>query len=313
MSIRKTDPYETGFDEENGKTISATECPECDGRLETDGGEVTCLECGLIVNEYWIDHAAEKRSFPDDEREMKRTGSPLTSTRHDRGLATEIGYKRDSHGNTLSAGTRRRFRRLRTHHNRARWSSKAEQNLAMACGEIARMTGALDLGWEIREQACELYRAAMGENLIVGRSIEAIAAACVYAVCRCAGVGRRRAEIVAVARVDELAITNAYRVINTELGLETAIIRPQTLLPRLVSELDIDCPPMVRRDAEQLIAHAETAGIANGRRPSGVAAACLYLVLNDAGLSVAQTTLADLAGTTPTTIRARCAELRELR
>ena len=312
MSIRKTDPYETGFDEENGKTVAATECPECDGRLETDGGEIACLECGLIVTEYWIDHAAETRSFPDDEVESKQTGAPLTATRHDRGLSTEIGYKRDSNGKTLSSETRRRFRRLRTQHNRARWSTKAAQNLAMACGEIARMTSALDLGWEIREQACELYRAAMAEDLIVGRSVEAVATACVYAVCRCAGAVRSRDEVVAVSRVDEPAVSNAYGTINAELGLKTAIIRPRTLLPQLISELDIDCPLGVRRDAESLVRRAEEAGIANGRQPSGVAAACLYLVLNDAGLTVTQATLADLAGTTSATMRARCAELREL-
>ena len=312
MSIRKTDPYETGFDEENGKTISATDCPECDGRLDTDGGEIACLDCGLIVNEYWIDHAAEKRAFPDEEFESKRTGAPLTPTRHDRGLSTEIGYKRDAHGKALSSKTRRRFRRLRKHQNRARWSTKAEQNLAMACGEVARLTGVLDLGWDVRAQASVLYRKAMAENLILGRSIEAVATACVYAVCRCAGTGRSRDELVAVARVDEAAVANAYRTINTELGLETAIIRPRTLVPQLLSKLDIDVPPMVRRSAEELVCQAEQEGIANGRRPSGVAAACVYLVLTDAGIDVTQTTLADLAGTTPTTMRARCAELREL-
>jgi transcription initiation factor TFIIB len=69
---------------------------------------------------------------------------------------------------------------------------------------------------------------------------------------------------------------------------------------------------MVRREVERVVCRAENEGIANGRRPSGVAAACLYLVLTDAGLDVTQATLADLAGTTPATIRARCAELREL-
>jgi transcription initiation factor TFIIB len=98
MSLRDT--YDIGFDEETGKTISTDECPECSGRLETEGGEISCSDCGLIVNEYWIDHAAAGRSFPDEEQQTKRTGAPLTETRHDRGLSTEIGYKRDAHGNS---------------------------------------------------------------------------------------------------------------------------------------------------------------------------------------------------------------------
>jgi transcription initiation factor TFIIB len=49
-------PYETGFDEETGKTISAETCPECDGRLETEGGEITCVECGLDARQLFWAH-----------------------------------------------------------------------------------------------------------------------------------------------------------------------------------------------------------------------------------------------------------------
>jgi transcription initiation factor TFIIB len=306
------DPYETGFDEENGKTITADECPECAGGLETEGGEITCRDCGLIVNEYWINHAATARSFSADETKTKRTGAPLTQTRHDRGLSTEIGYKWDGNGNQLSGKTRRQFRRLRQHQNRARWSTKAEQNLAYACGEIARMTSALGLGWDVREQASALYREAMAERLIRGRSIEGVAAACIYAVCRCAGRGRELEEIVSVARVSESAVKNGYRAINTELGLETALIRPRTLLPRLISELQCDVAPATRRRAHELACQADTAGIANGRRPSGVAAACLYLAAKETGTGLTQEDVATTAGTTATTLRCRYRELEEV-
>ncbi|WP_142859834.1 transcription initiation factor IIB [Salinigranum halophilum] len=308
MSLRDT--YETSFDEACGKTMSATECPECSGRIETDGGEVTCGDCGLIVNEYWIDHAATAQSYPDAETASAQTGAPLTATRHDRGLSTEIGYKRDGYGNALSGRTRRQFRRLRHHQNRARYTTKQRQNLAFACGEIARLASALDFGWDVREQACTLYRQAMSDDLIRGRSIEAMAAASVYAVCRCTGSRRTLAEVASNARVSESRVKNAYRVINTELGLETAIIRPRTLLPRLISDLDFPLSPMVRRRAEELVCRAESTGIANGRRPSGVAAACLYVALKESNRPVRQTDLAEMAGTTPTTIRARCEELR---
>ena len=302
-------PYETCFDEEDGKTISAETCPECDGRLETDGGEITCCDCGLIVNEYWIDHAATARSFPDDDPSNEQTGSPLTATRHDRGLSTEIGYKWDGYGNRLSAKTRQRFRRLRHHQRRARWSTKGKQNLAHACSEIARLTSALDLGWDVREQASVRYREAMAADLVRGRSIEAVATACVYAVCRCAGQGRSLNEVVSVARVDESAVKGAYRAINTELGLETALVRPRSLLPRLISELDSSLPLDVRHRAERLVRTAEESGIANGRRPSGVAAACLYLAAKQSDVPLTQAAVASVAGTTPATLRARYHEL----
>jgi transcription initiation factor TFIIB len=47
MPIR--DVYENGFDEECGKTINEDTCPECAGNLVTDGGEISCADCGLIT------------------------------------------------------------------------------------------------------------------------------------------------------------------------------------------------------------------------------------------------------------------------
>lgn len=44
-----TEPYESDFDEDSGRTISADECPECEGRLTTDAGETRCTECGLVI------------------------------------------------------------------------------------------------------------------------------------------------------------------------------------------------------------------------------------------------------------------------
>jgi len=45
------DIYERGFDEDDGKTITATECPDCDARLETNGGETACTDRGLILTD----------------------------------------------------------------------------------------------------------------------------------------------------------------------------------------------------------------------------------------------------------------------
>lgn len=48
--------------------------------------------------------------------------------------------------------------------------------------EIRRITSNLDLGTNLRDQACQLFRSAQRADLIRGRSIESMAAACVYAV-----------------------------------------------------------------------------------------------------------------------------------
>jgi transcription initiation factor TFIIB len=44
-----------------------------------------------VVSEDRIDRGPEWRSFADDDTNPERTGAPLTRSRHDRGLSTEIG------------------------------------------------------------------------------------------------------------------------------------------------------------------------------------------------------------------------------
>jgi len=41
------DIYDSGFDEDDGRTIQGT-CPDCEGRLRTDSGETTGTICKVV-------------------------------------------------------------------------------------------------------------------------------------------------------------------------------------------------------------------------------------------------------------------------
>ncbi|MBX0296844.1 transcription initiation factor IIB [Haloarcula nitratireducens] len=170
--------YESGFDEDVRTESSANQCPECDGRVTTNAVETVCEDCGLVIDEQRIDHGPEWRAYDDEKRE--RTGAPLTAARHDRGLSTEIGRGTDAKGDELSGQKRRRLARMRREQTRGRWRSKAERNLAHGLGEVRRLASALELSDSVRDQACQLFRSTQNEDLLRGRSIEAIAAACLY-------------------------------------------------------------------------------------------------------------------------------------
>ncbi|WP_256393028.1 transcription initiation factor IIB [Natronoarchaeum rubrum] len=307
MSLR--DIYESGFDDDDGKTINQTHCLECGGSLRTEGGETACTECGLIVADCRIDHGATPRTFEGEESKREQTGAPITPARHDRGLSSEIGRYRDANGNALSSKKRRQMSRFRREHGRARWSSKKKRNLATACLEIARLTSALELPYSVRERASQLYRDASSEDLIQGRSIEAIVAGCVYASCRCGGYTRTIEEIAGVANCGEEAMKNGYRVLNKELSLKALVPTPKTLLPRLIAEFDV--PNDVQYRATELAEIATESGIANGCQPSGVAAACLYLASSEAERSIPQADIASVAGTSPVTLRKRYTALQD--
>lgn len=302
--------YETGFDESTGKTLTATAtCPDCDGRVVADGGERHCTDCGLIVDEYQIDHGATKRQAPDADDDPRHIGSPRTRTMHDGGLTTTIGRYRDGTGKTLDGKTRRRLRRLRTQQRRARHGSKRERNLELGLQEVSRMIGALDLTDSLEEQAATMFRRAQDDDLLVGRSVEEMAAASVHAACRCAGLPRSIAEVGAVARVASARVRSAYKVLNEELGLPAVPPTPREFVLKYASALDVD--GRVRKRALDLADHAVETGVANGRRPSGIAAACLYHAAREHGQTRRQVDVAETAGVSSVTLRARWKELRE--
>ena len=277
-------------------TTTVDTCPECSGRLRADDCETICTECGLVVDEHAIDPGPEWRSFAEDETNPERTGAPLTRSRHDRGLSTEIGRS-----TRLKGRKRRQMARLRRQHKRTQISSKAERNRVYAFTEIEHVVNALDLPESVQEQACVLFESAQDEGLLQGRSIEGFAAAAVYATCRTASVSRTVGEVVEAARADRDELGVAYDALNRELGLPTGPIDPREYLARFASELDL--PPAVERRARELAERAREAGIDNGRNPCGVAAACLYTAAEAAGRDLTQKEAADVADVTPVTLR----------
>ena len=307
MSLR--DVYENGFDEETGKTINATECPECAGDLVTEGGESSCTECGLVVDVHRIDHGPDWGPADHAEQSDRRAGPPLTHTRHERGLSSEIGFGGDATGTPLSGKKRRQIARLRHHHSRARMGSKAERNLATACTEIARMASALDLPRSVREEASLLYRRAQEADLIQGRSIEALAAGSLYAAIRRRGLPRRVEELAAVARCTAQKIKLGFRVLNTELGIQAQPMGITKRVHRLASAVEV--PSDVEYRAVKLAEAATALAIANGRNPNGVAGGCLYLAAAESDFELTQAELATLADVSPATIRERYNELLE--
>jgi transcription initiation factor TFIIB len=305
MAIR--DIYETDFDEDVQTESSANQCPECDGRVTTNAVETICEDCGLVIDEQRIDHGPEWRGF-DDERE--RTGAPLTAARHDRGLSTEIGRGTDANGNELSGQKRRRLTRMRREQTRGRFQSKAERNLAHGLSEVRRISSALELSETIRDQACQLFRSAQNEDLLQGRSIEAMAAASVYGACRCNGRPRTLDDITESARVEQSRVTNAYTTLNTELGLPAQPVTPSAFVPRLASELDVS--DQIRQRARQLAKESESTGATTGVRPSGFAAACLYKAGREDGRWLTQSDVADVANVSVVTVRTHRDALDEL-
>jgi transcription initiation factor TFIIB len=300
---------------ETAETAQSVEpCPECGGRLENDPkhGETTCGECGLVVDDDKIDRGPDWRAQSQKERDEKsRVGAPTTKMMHDNGLSTNIGWQnKDAYGNSLSNRQRQKMDRLRTWNERFRTRDSKERNLKQALGEIDRMASALGLPKATRETASVIYRRALEDDLLPGRSIEGVASATVYAAARQAGTPRSLDEVDEVSRIERMDLMRTYRYVAQELNLGIPPADPVNYLPRFASDLDVS--QEVEERSRELLETATAEGATSGKNPVGMAAAALYAAALLCNEKVTQDTVSEVADVTEVTIRNRYQELLEL-
>ncbi|APW96503.1 transcription initiation factor IIB 2 [Halobiforma lacisalsi AJ5] len=288
-------------------------CPECAGNLVVDDehGETVCEDCGLVVEEDSVDRGPEWRAFDAAEKnEKSRVGAPTTNTMHDKGLSTNIDWRnKDAYGNSLGSRQREKMQRLRKWNERFRTRDSKERNLKQALGEIDRMASALGLPNNVRETASVIYRRALDEDLLPGRSIEGVSTSCVYAAARQAGVPRSLDEIADVSRVEKNEIARTYRYVVRELGLEVQPADPESYVPRFASGLDLSDEAEHR--ARALLQNAKEKGVHSGKSPVGLAAAAVYAAALLTNEKTTQAAVSDVADISEVTIRNRYHELLE--
>ncbi|RQH03546.1 transcription initiation factor IIB [Natrarchaeobius oligotrophus] len=289
-------------------------CTECESETlikSDDRGEFVCNHCGLVVETPNIDRGPEWRAFNQSERRSKsRVGSPITRTMHDKGLTTQIDWKNtDAAGRSLSADKRDQMRRLRTWQERIRTKDAGERNLQHALGEIDRMASALGVPRSAREVASVIYRRALAEDLIRGRSIEGVATGCLYAACRTEGISRSLEEVAEVSRVERKEIGRTYRHVSQRLDLELEPVDPREYVPRFCSELDAS--EAVETKAIEIISVTTDRGLLSGKSPTGWAAAAIYAASLLCHERNTQREVAAVAQVTEVTIRNRYPEQLE--
>ena len=299
---------------EKQKIEETIKCPECGStHLSKDysRAELVCGDCGLVIDQDFIDHGPEWRAFDSEQREKRaRTGSPMTYTIHDKGLSTMIGWQnRDSYGKSIPTRNRAQLYRLRKWQRRVRISDATERSLALALSELDRMSSGLGLPRAVRETAAMIYRKAALKKLVRGRSIEGVAAASLYAACRQCHVPRTLDEIGRVAHMSRKEIGRNYRYVARELELKLMPTTPRDYISRFISELKLSAD--VQAKTLDIIREAADKELTSGRGPTGIAAASLYIASVLCGERRTQREVAEVAGVTEVTIRNRYKELSD--
>ncbi|MEK6844587.1 MAG: TFIIB-type zinc ribbon-containing protein [Nanoarchaeota archaeon] len=281
-------------------------CPECGSvslTYDDQKGEISCNECGLLIEEKMVDTGQDVGGQFDKSEKKGRGGAPISMQKYDKGLTTNVGEISDIY--KLEAGQTRKFLRLKKWQERV--STSIERNLRLAMAELRRVASFLNLPSVIRDEASRIYNYVLQRGLVRGRSMEAVIASCIYAACRSYNIPRTLDEIAGASDVERKEIGRTYRFIVRKLKIRVTPSSPKDYISRFASILHL--APKSQNDALKILKRADIIELTSGRGPAGIAAAALYVasLLNDEKRT--QREVADVAGITEVTIRNRYKEL----
>jgi transcription initiation factor TFIIB len=269
------------------------------------------MNCGFVVASKLADRGPEWRAFDDEQRAKRaRAGAPLTYTIHDKGLSTMIDWHdRDIYGKRLSPGQKAQIYRLRKWQRRIRVSDATERNLAFALSEITKIANSLNLPKNILETASVIYRKAVKEHLIRGRSIQGVTSAAIYVACRQCGLARTLEEIAQASSINKKEVGRSYRFLIKELDYFIPPLKPSQYITKFSNQLTMQ--GKVEDIAQKILLTARDLKLTSGRGPTGIAAAASYIASVLTGERKTQREIAEIAQVTEVTIRNRYKELVE--
>ena len=258
----------------------AEACPECSGRVLRDGHEDVCEDCGLVVDDDYLDLGPDWQSFDSGGvRGMQRAPySPTTKDVHDDGLGSHVGFENAS-PKTWGGS---KMMQLQSENIRTRLTVGTEAE-RFAIGEVRRLCGSLEISKRTRERAAAIVRDIRKAGLFVGRDAESAAGAAVVIAVRESPETVPTSDIARLLRLDEDAeperrLMRFVKAAKRELGIALSIDEPEGYVAGAISRLGASSDVEAR--ALELIDSVDGTTLAGGS-PRAVAAGAIYLAAEE--------------------------------
>ncbi len=296
------------------KAITMAQILTCDcggTKIVTDNGtgEQVCTTCGTVLDTIMFNQGPEWRAFdPQQVDKLTRVGAPLTNLIHDKGLSTTISWKsQDGTGRRLTLAEKERQHRLRKWQRRTTTNDSIQRNLTQALSELNRIADDLKLPQNTRETAAHLYRKAVTQGLIRGRTIQSVVASAVYMACRQCNVIRSLEDVANAATITRKEAARNYRHLYKQLQPDVPQVNKDQLITKYVSGLRVS--GVTEQLCRRIMDRAKKQRLTIGRAPEGITAAALYIAcrLNEEHRTQGQ--IAKASQITEVTIRNRYKEL----
>lgn len=152
-----------------------------------------------------------------------------------------------------------------------------------------------------------IYRRALKEHLVRGRSIVDVVAASLYAACRASGTFRSLNEISKAANTKKKGLARVYRFLLRTLEIQMPPDDPVRCISKIANKVGVTT--QVERRSLEILEKVKAAGLAAGRSPKSIAAAVLYIACVLEKTRITQSDISRAADVTEVTIRNRYREI----
>ena len=172
---------------------------------------------------------------------------------------------------------------------------------------MKRIASNLDLPEHVKAEAMKIYKKALHNKLLRGRSIYGIVAASLYYACRKRRIPRTLQEIMDETSESSRDVRRCYGTLIKELNLKLPTCNPEFYVPRYVAELGLELE--IEQLTTQIIREFMSKFSTSGKDPKGICAGAIYLVAKFRNEKISQKDISNVVGITEVTLRSRYKEL----
>jgi len=297
------------FEDDDFFEESVEEGPSCcdSPKISKEDGFRVCLNCGLVYSRI-LDHSP-RRAFTQEEIQKRKSNERVYSPI---GPRTIIRGSRDARGTLLSPKYKSKFNRLAKIHRSL--TTSYERNLWIALPNLTRLQKRLGIPEAVAVDALRIYTETVKKKLTMGRSIDTLLSASIFAAVRVHRIPTTAEEITKVAQISKKKVMKSYRLILMEvlpkLGLKTKPFSSERYVDKFNEELKLSMK--CRNIAVKIIEKARESGFNSaGKDPKGIAAATIYISSKICNENRTQKEISKLACVTEVTLRMRVKDLQK--
>ena len=195
-----------------------------------------------------------------------------------------------------------------------KWDTEQKQkgvnrNLAYALNELEKISDKLEVTDKVKIDSVKVYTDSVEHEILKGRSVETIIYSSIYISCRLNRLPFSAGDISSLCNIKVKQLLGTSKLICKECDIKLPLMSAKDYIPRYCELLNVSDTVMDR--AITLCDEADDEGLVNGKAPTTVAAASIYLSSVIMGQKVTQRSVADVVGVSDVAIRKLCKVLKE--